>query len=300
MSLALSPNLRGALFMAVSMAGFTFNDTFVKLASAELNAGQIMFVRGLMASVMMFLLCWKTGALRPPKLLLNKAVLGRSMGEMLATVTFLSGLAHMEIANASAILQALPLAVTLGAAVLLKEPVGWRRWSAIVVGFLGVMIIVRPGSEGFNVWSLLIVACVFFAAGRDLITRTAHSDIPSAFMSLATASTITLAGLLLIGPLGGWTPMSLKTFSWLAAASFFILFGYQYVIQSMREGEIGFVAPFRYTSLLWALVLGFLVFGDVPDIYMIVGATLVVLSGVYTFHRERVRSRDAQRVEIRP
>ena len=152
MSLALSPNLRGALFMAVSMAGFTFNDTFVKLASAELNAGQIMFVRGLMASVMMFLLCWKTGALRPPKLLLNKAVLGRSMGEMLATVTFLSGLAHMEIANASAILQALPLAVTLGAAVLLKEPVGWRRWSAIVVGFLGVMIIVRPGSEGFNVW----------------------------------------------------------------------------------------------------------------------------------------------------
>ena len=94
--------------------------------------------------------------------------------------------------------------------------------------------------------------------------------------------------------------MSLKSFSWLASASFFILFGYQYVIQSMREGEIGFVAPFRYTSLLWALVLGFFVFDDVPDIYMIVGATLVVLSGVYTFHRERVRSRDVQRVEIRP
>lgn len=296
----LSPNLRGALFMAISMAGFTFNDTFVKLASAEMNAGQIMFVRGLMASAMMFLLCWKTGALRSPKMLLNKAVLGRSMGEMLATVTFLIGLAHLEIANASAILQALPLAVTLAAAVILKEPVGWRRWMAIVVGFIGVMIIVRPGSDGFNSWSLLIVACVFFAAGRDLFTRSAHSEIPSAFMSLATASTISLAGLLLIIPLGGWTPMSLKTFSWLAAASFFILFGYQYVIQAMRVGEIGFVAPFRYTSLLWALVLGFLVFNDVPDIFMIVGATLVVLSGVYTFHRERVRSRDVQRVEMQP
>lgn len=298
--MALSPNLRGALFMAISMAGFTINDTFVKLATAEMNAGQIMFVRGLMASVMMFVLCWKTGALRPPRMLLNKAVLGRSMGEMVATVTFLIGLAHMEIANASAILQALPLAVTLAAAVILKESVGWRRWMAIVVGFTGVMIIVRPGSDGFNSWSLLIVACVFFAAGRDLITRAAHSDIPSAFMSLATASTISLAGLLLMIPLGGWTPMSLKTFSWLAAASFFILFGYQYVIQAMRVGEIGFVAPFRYTSLLWALVLGFLVFKDVPDIYMIVGATLVVLSGVYTFHRERVRSRDVQRVEMQP
>ena len=298
--MALSPNLRGALFMAISMAGFTINDTFVKLASAEMNAGQIMFVRGLMASAMMFLLCWKTGALRPPAMLLNKAVFGRSMGEMLATVTFLIGLAHMEIANASAILQALPLAVTMAAALFLKEPVGWRRWLAIVVGFAGVMIIVRPGSDGFNGWSLMILACVFFATGRDLFTRSASADIPSAFMSLATASIISLAGLLLIFPLGGWTPMSLKSFSWLAAASFFILFGYQYVIQSMRVGEIGFVAPFRYTSLLWALLLGFLVFGDVPDIYMIVGASLVVLSGVYTFHRERVRSRDVQRVEMQP
>ena len=287
----MTPNLRGALYMAISMAGFTINDTFVKLASAEMNAGQIMFVRGSFATVMMFLLCWKTGNLRPPSLLLNRAVFGRTMGEMLATVTFLTGLAHMPIGNASAILQALPLAVTMAAALVLGESVGWRRWVAILVGFVGVLIIVQPGTDGFNSWSLLIVACVFFAAARDLFTRTAHAEIPSAFMSLSTASTITIAGLLLIVPMGGWSPMNAKSLSWLATASFFILFGYQYVIQAMRSGEIGFVAPFRYTSLLWAIVLGYFVFEDMPDWAMIIGATMVVLSGVYTFHREQVRAR---------
>ncbi|MGB8816425.1 MAG: DMT family transporter [Rhizobiaceae bacterium] len=298
--MALSSNLRGALFMAISMAGFTINDTFVKLASAELNAGQIMFVRGFMASVMIFLLCWKTGDLRPPRLLLNRAVLGRSIGEMLATVTFLTGLAHMPIGNASAILQALPLAVTMAAALVLGEPVGWRRWAAIIAGFIGVMIIVRPGAEGFNGWSLMILACVFFAAGRDIFTKSAPAEIPSAFISLSTSTLITITGLALIVPFGGWAPLSLKMVAWLAAAAFFILFGYLYVIKSMRTGEVGFIAPFRYTSLLWALALGFLVFGDVPDFWMIIGATIVVASGVYTFHRERIRAKTGATQEIRP
>ena len=298
--MALSPNLRGALFMAVSMAGFTINDTFVKLASAELNAGQIMFVRGLMASFMLWVLCWRTRALRPPRMLLNKAVFGRSAFEILATVTFLTGLAHMPIGNASAILHALPLAVTMGAALFLGEPVGWRRWAAILAGFIGVIIIVRPGAEGFNAWALLILACVVFAAARDLVTKSAPSEIPSSFMSMSTAMLITLAGLILIVPFGGWVPLTLKSFTWLAAASFFILFGYQYIIQSMRTGEVGFIAPFRYTSLLWAIGLGFLVFGDVPDTWMIVGSMIVVASGVYTFHRERIRARSVVSREALP
>lgn len=298
--MVLTPNLRGALFMAISMAGFTINDTLVKSVSSDLNPAQIMFVRGIMASALMFLLCWKTGTLRHPRLLLHKAVAGRSIGEMLATVTFLTGLAHMPIANASAILQALPLAVTLAAAVILKEPVGWRRWTAIIVGFLGVMIIVKPGSDGFNIWSLLIVACVFFAAGRDLVTRAAPQEIPSAFMSLATATLIAAVGLVLIVPFGGWQPVSGINYLKLGGASIFLLFGYQFVIQSMRTGEIGFIAPFRYTSLLWALALGYVFFNDVPDLAMIAGATLIVASGIYTFHRERIRARATAAEDINP
>ena len=289
--MALSPNLRGALFMAIAMAGFTINDTFTKSVAAHLNVGQIMLVRGLMASVLMFIYCWKTDALRPPKMLLRPAVIGRSLGEMLGTVTFLIGLQHIPLGNASAILQALPLAVTMGAALFLNEKVGWRRWLAIFIGFLGVIIVVRPGADGFNSWSLMIVACVVFCMFRDLVTRAAPKDIPSAFLALSTTCMITSTGLLLYIPLGGWVPVTPILLAKLAAASVCLLFGYLFVIQAMRIGEIGFVAPFRYTGLLWALTLGFLTLGEVPDLTTLAGAGVIIASGVYAFHRERLHSR---------
>lgn len=286
--------------MAIAMAGFTINDTFVKAATPDVGFAQIMFVRGVMTTALIFLLCWKTGALRPPKLLFHKSVFRRAVFEMLGTVTFLAGLAHMPIGNASAILQALPLAVTMGAALFLGEPVGWRRWMAIAAGFLGVVIIVRPGAEGFNVWSLLILACVFFCAARDLITKTTPPEIPSTFMSLGTAGLIAVSGLLLMPVSGGWKPLSANTFTLLAAASFFLLFGYLFAISAMRTGEVGFIAPFRYSSLLWAIGLGFLVFKDMPDVWMVTGSLIVVASGVYTFHRERIRARSVVSREALP
>jgi drug/metabolite transporter (DMT)-like permease len=292
--LSLSPNLRGAAFMAISMAGFTINDTFVKIATQEMNVAQIMFVRGLMASLMIAALAWWMGALRPVSFIWKPGVLARSVGEMAATVTFLAGLAHMPIGNASAILQALPLAVTLGAVLFLGEKVGWRRWTAIFVGFLGVLIIVRPGMEGFSQYSLLILACVFAAAFRDLSTRRAPADVPSLYMTLVTAAMISLTGLVLIVPFGGWTPMTGRSFAILFAAACFIIFGYLFIINAMRGGDIGFIAPFRYTSLIWALGLGFLVFGDIPDRLTIIGAALVIGSGTYSFYRERIRARRIQ------
>ena len=288
--LALTPNLRGALFMSVSMAGFTINDTFVKAASASMNVGQIMFIRGLMATIMIAALSWYLGALRPLSFLKKPGVLARSIGELLATITFLLALAHMPIGNTSAIMQALPLAVTLGAALFLGEKVGWRRWSAIMTGFLGVLIIVRPGMAGFTQYSLLVLACVFFAAFRDLSTRRAPDDVPSLFMTLVTAAIITCAGLLLTGPLGGWRPVDGKALALLFSAACFIIFGYLFVIRAMREGDISFIAPFRYTSLIWAIALGYIVFGDIPDTFVLAGSALVISSGVYSFYRERVRS----------
>jgi drug/metabolite transporter (DMT)-like permease len=280
--------------MAISMAGFTINDTFVKLATREMNVGQIMFVRGLMASLMIAAMAWHFGALRPVSFIWKPGVLARSLGEMVATVTFLAGLSHMPIGNASAILQALPLAVTLGAVLFLGEKVGWRRWTAIFAGFLGVLIIVRPGMEGFSQYSLLILACVLAAAFRDLATRRAPADVPSLFMTLVTAAMITLTGLALIVPFGGWTPMSAKSLAILFAAASFIIFGYLFIINAMRAGDIGFIAPFRYTSLIWALSLGFLVFRDVPDGATLTGAALVIGSGTYSFYRERVRATKIQ------
>ncbi|MEO3999882.1 DMT family transporter [Mesorhizobium sp. CAU 1732] len=284
----LSPNLRGSLFMVVSMAGFVMNDTLSKTVIETLNQGQMMFVRGLFASVMIGALAWTQGALRAPSQVAHPMVLLRIVAELVATVTFLLALANMPLANISAVLQALPLAVTMGAALFLGETVGWRRWIAIAVGFAGVLVIVRPGFEGFTAYSLLALVSVVFCAIRDLATRKIPHHVPSLLVSTVTATSVTIGGAILIVPLGGWTPMSGAEIGMLFAAAVLVLFGYQFIIMAMRTGDISFVAPFRYTALLWAILLGYLAFGDVPDTVMIVGASIVVASGLYTLYRERV------------
>lgn len=287
--MVLTPNLRGALFMSLSMAGFTFNDTIIKFLSTEINMGQIIFLRGAIATVLIFLLARHRGALRPLSVLANRWVVMRVIGEIGGTVTFIIALSHIPIATASAILQALPLAVTMGAALFLAEPVGWRRWSAILVGFVGVMIIVRPGSEAFSPFALLVVGTVLFATMRDIATRKIHAAIPSLFLSTVTAAAVSIAGLCIIVPLGGWRPVDGGELGLVAVAACLLLVGYQFIIMSMREGEISFVAPFRYTSFIWSVLLGYLVFADVPDNFMIIGGAIVVGSGLYTLYREQVR-----------
>jgi drug/metabolite transporter (DMT)-like permease len=286
--LQLSPNLQGALFMSVSMAGFTINDAIVKSVVGSMNMGQVMLVRGLFATVLLAAFAWHQQALRPLRTIAHPTVALRVLGEMGATIAFLTALSHLPIANVSAILQALPLAVTMGAALFFAEPVGWRRWLAICVGFGGVMIVVRPGFEGFNAFSLSALICVLFCALRDLATRQVPDDIPSLLVSLVTAGAVTLCGGLLVAPLGGWSAMSIGSTALIAGAAALLIIGYQFIIMSMRLGEISFVAPFRYTALLWAILLGYLFFGDVPDAAMVVGATIIIGSGLYTLYRERV------------
>lgn len=288
--MAISPNMRGALFMSLSMAGFTFNDSIVKLLTSDLNVAQVIFLRGAVASLLIYLLARQRRALRPLRILLDRWVAIRVIGELGGTLTFLIGLSHIPLANASAILQALPLAVTMAAALFLSEPVGWRRWGAILAGFAGVLIIVRPGLEGFSPYALMIVGTVIFAAVRDIATRKVNAAIPSLFLSTVTAAGVTIAGLVLIGPMGGWNPVSAADFGLICLAACLLLVGYQFIIMSMREGEISFIAPFRYTSFIWALLLGMVVFGEYPDAFMITGGAIVIGSGLYTLYRERIRS----------
>lgn len=286
--LPLSPNLRGALFMVVAMVGFTLNDAITKFSSESMNMAQVMLVRGAFASLFVGLLAWRRGALANPAAMLQPMVATRVAGEAGATVSFLIALAHLPIANVSAVLQALPLAVTMGAALFFGEGVGWRRWLAIAVGFAGVMIIVRPGFEGFSVYSLLALASVACCAVRDLATKRIPEAIPTMLVSTATALAMTVLGALLLSPMGGWTPMSGRATTLLALAAVLVLIGYQFIIMAMRSGDISFIAPFRYTALLWSILLGLVIFGDVPDLPMIVGAATIIGSGLYALYRERV------------
>ena len=289
--MAASPNLRAALFMFLAMAVFTCGDAISKSLSPEMNAGQIMFVRGIFATLFVGLLAWRQGALRNPRRALNRLVLLRSLFEIGGTSLFLVALAYMPIANISAVLQSLPLAVTMGAALALREPVGWRRWIAIAIGFAGVIVIVRPGVEGFSVYSLLALLSVAFCAARDLATRRIPPEIPSLLVSTVTAAFVTAFGSLMIAPLGGWVPLTAGTTTALAGAALLLIPGMVLLILAMRTGDVAFVAPFRYTALLTAIVLGIVVFQEWPDAAMLAGAGIVIASGLYSLYRETILGR---------
>ncbi|CAH2407258.1 Uncharacterized membrane protein [Mesorhizobium escarrei] len=289
--LLLSPNLRGALFMVVAMSGFTLNDAITKVASESMNMAQVMLIRGAFASLFVGLLAWQRGALALPGSMLQPMVAIRVIGEAGATASFLIALAHLPIANVSAVLQALPLAVTMGAALVFNEGVGWRRWLAIAIGFAGVLIIVRPGFEGFSIYSLLALACVACCAVRDLATKRIPQAIPTLLVSTTTALAMTMLGAALLLPMGGWTPMTGESTAFLALAAVLVVIGYQFIIMAMRVGDISFIAPYRYTALLWSILLGLFIFGDVPDLPMILGASVIVGSGLYALYRERIVGR---------
>lgn len=293
-----SKNTDGALYMAMAMAAFSCSDALSKSVISVMNAGEIMLLRGILTSVIVYLLARRSGALRSFRVIFQPMILLRVVCEALAAVTYITALGMMPIANASAIIQALPLAVTLGAAVFLKEPVGWRRWSAIMVGFAGVLIIVRPGPEGFTPAALIVIASMFITAARDLSTRCVDKSVPSLMVTVCTAIGVSLVGGLLIIPLGGWRAVSPNSMLHLALASVMVLAGYQTAILAMRTGDIAFVAPMRYLSLIFAALLGFVFFAETPDRWTIVGAAIVIASGLYTFYRES-RRRNAQKLAQR-
>jgi len=290
---SLSENARGAIFMMVGMAGFVFNDTLMKMVSSELTLYQAVFLRGLMVTVMLGAFALNRGVLMPRIGGANLRLLGlRLVAEIGGTTCFLTALFHMQIANTTAILQSMPLAVTLAAALFLREPVGWRRYAAITAGFVGVLIIIRPGSEGFSLYSLWALAAIAFMVLRDLSTRRLSRDVPSVFVALTTGSGIMLFGAV-VSATEPFPPVTGRAMALMAGAAVFLFIGYLFNVLAMRHGEIGFVSPFRYTVMIWAILLGFLVFGERPDAAMLAGSAIVVGTGIYTLYRERQQARRA-------
>lgn len=284
--MAVSDNTRGVVFMAVAMATFTINDSFMKAATQILPLSQAMVVRGAMTLAALLVLARLMNVRTLVVAKVDRKLLGwRTVAELGATLTFLTALQHMQLANLSAILQSLPLAVTLGAAIALKEPVGWRRMTAIAVGFAGVLLIVRPGTEGFNIWALVALLSVAFVVVRDLTTRQFSSGLPSVTIAIYTSVAVTGMGLfgLLIED---WIAIPPLAFAYLAGASAMLIMGYLFIVMAMRVGDVAIVAPFRYSSLIWAILIGWLAFGEVPVGWTLIGAAIVVATGLYTYLRE--------------
>ncbi len=287
----ISDNMRGAALMTGSMVAFTINDTFMKGLAGEIPLSQALLIRGTGTVICLAILAYFLGQLdfRQSRQDWSMIIL-RAVAEVGGAYFFITALFNMPIANASAILQALPLTVALAGAVFLREALGWRRMIAIIIGFIGVLLIVRPGSEGFNIYSiyaLLAVACVTV---RDLAVRRMSRRVPSVFVALVAAFFVAASGG--IGTFTQpWVPVQMREGLLLLGAMSFVIFGYVFSVAAMRMGELGFVAPFRYTSLIAALILGWVVFGDWPRGITLIGAFVVVATGMFTLYREQVAVR---------
>lgn len=295
-----SDNLRGAGFMMLSMAAFVLGDACIKAVAPLLPLYQAVTLRGLLTVPALALIAHLTGGLRVSLVWQARGLVGlRAMAEVAATVTFFAALLNLPLATVSAIMQSAPLAVTLGAALVFRERIGWRRLLAISLGFLGVLVIVRPGPEGFNIWAGVSLLTVLAVVVRDLATRRLPAGVPSVTVALvsAVAVAVVAAVLSLAEP---WQPVSLEAALLIVAATVFVVVGYIFIIRVMRVGEVGVTAPFRYSALVWAVVLGWVLFAELPDLWTMVGASIVVGSGLFTLAREHRLRKRAPLVEPDP
>lgn len=278
--MALSENLRGASLMVAGMATFALSDACMKGLGARMPLFQAMALRGLGVSAVLGVLAWRQrSGWRVASRRDLRLMGGRALAEMAVAWSYLSALVLMPIANVSAIFQASPLAMTLAGALLLRERVSRARWGAIALGFLGVLLIVRPGAGAFGLPSMLVLASVAFVTLRDLLSRGVSSAVPSVLVAAVTAWGVTLfalAGSTFVD----WAPVTGQGTLLLGGAVVLLVLGYVLIVAAMRRGEVSFVSPFRYASLIASMAAGFLFFGTFPDGVTLLGAATVVGSGV--------------------
>jgi len=291
---ALAANRRGILSMAAAMACFVANDTVVKLVGASMPTAQLIFLRGVLATVVVLLAVFASGAGARLRESVAPGVLPRAFAESAATVLYLSALFHLPLANAAAINLSAPLFIVVLAVVFLRERVGRAHWAAVFAGFAGVVLVVQPGLDGFNGWAIVCLVGALFQAVRDLLTRRIAAEVPVVLITLTTSAAVTVvAGALSL--FEGWRAFGVRELGLLALAAAFLMGAYALIVDAMRHGEMSLVAPFRYTGVLYAIVLGYLVWGDVPNLLAWGGIALLVCAGLFVLHRERIRRRALRR-----
>ena len=284
-------NRRGILAMSGSVVVFIFNDALIKLASETMPPLQAIGLRGCFATLWCLLALLVRRELQHAHLLRNRWVAARGVLEALAAITYLIALAYIPFAIATAINMSTPLFLAALAVLLLGEIVGWRRWTAIAVGFVGVLMVIQPHPGEVNVWTWMVLFASFIGATRDVIARWVPPQVPTLVVSLSSAVTLAVVGCVW-ATLNGWQPMSLRGVLLVLGSSLLLATGYQFLMISLRSGaEFSVIGSFRYASVLWALAIGYTLWGDVPNLLAVTGIAVVVGAGLYILHRERVTRR---------
>jgi len=284
-------NMRGIILMVLGMAGFAAEDMFIKLAASGLPVGEILVVLGFLGALVFAVYARLNGTSVISRGFFHPAVLLRNLSEMIGGLCFVTALTLIPLATLTTILQATPLLVTMGAALVLGEAVGWRRWTAILIGFGGVLLVIRPGFEGFEPAALWGVLAVIGLAIRDLASRKVPKSISSLQLSAWGFFAVGVSGAILLAFTGGAEVPSLREGFYLAGALSVGVGAYWALTEATRIGEIGVVTPFRYARLVFSTFIGILVFAEFPDGYTLAGACIIIATGIYTIMRERKRRR---------
>ena len=296
---AVQDYLRGILAMVAACASFAFGDTIMKLIAGSVPTSELLFIRGLFVLAGAVAACAYLGAFSVLHRAFSTVMAARAGGDTIGAWSFQLALARMPYADLSAIGQLSPLTITAASALLFAEKVGWRRWTATAIGFLGVLLIIRPGSSTFNWWALAGIASVLGSTIRDLATRRVDPSVPPPMITIFSAG-LTIATSLIVALWVPWTwPSALIVFA-LFCAAMFSLFGQWCTIVAVRTAEISAVVPFRYSIIIFAIISGMTVFGHFPDPVTLLGILIVCAAGLYTFHREQTLKRQAAPKSLRP
>ena len=281
-------NLRGILFMILAMAGFAFEDLFIKTLSAHLPVSEIILILGSTGSIIFLIIALLQRAPIIHKDLLNRYVITRTVLELFGALFFVIAIALTPLSSASEILQITPLLVSIGAAVFFRENVGWRRWTAVLIGFIGVLLILRPGFGGFMPASIFALLGAMFLAGRDLATRAMEVKLPSVTIALYAFLAFGISGIFIMPFNSAMIALTSTDIMYFIGASVFGVIAYYSLVIASRIGEMSVISPFRYSRIVFAMLLSILVLKENPDSLTLIGATIIVASGLYTFLRENV------------
>jgi drug/metabolite transporter (DMT)-like permease len=285
-------NLRGILAMCAAMLLFVINDACVKLATQSWPPHQVMAIRGVMAAGLIGTILALRGEITGVTALRQPMAFARCAIEGFVAITFITALASLPIADVTAILLLSPLFITVAGALMFGETVRWRRWLAVLAGCAGMLLVVRPDGAGFSLAGGLALISTIGVIARDLMTRRIPSGIPSLVIALGTTMATMLTGFA-ISLFQPWQPWTMTAFLACVGAAITVAGGNYAVILAFRDSEVSVVSLYRYTCILWAVIAGYLVFGDVPTSLSLLGIALIVASGLYTLHRERQLKRQA-------
>lgn len=284
----MSDNRMSAAFMCGSMAGFSANDAIMKLIGPEYGLSQSIFLRGALLCLLFGTYAWARGTFRRlPESRDRKIMAVRSLSEIGISACFVTAVFNMPIANATAILQFVPLAIGVAAHLTGRRRAGPMRWLAILCGFVGVLIIIRPGTEGFNAYSLLALAAVFFVVLRDFASQSLSPNANSLLVTLVSATVVTAAfgAPHVFG--NPWTPVTATDLALFVLAAVFLFAGYYFGVVTMRIGDAFSVAPFRYSIMVFSVTFGWVLFNEIPDAWTILGIGILAGTGVFVIRREQ-------------